>query len=101
MTAYEITMLLEFRRVLFRSQSEFMTLPRGKGFVEYDVFEQGYEHLKRATGGFRKLAVPAVLKAVCEVPISFVVLRSVLGFRSAVRSVEFDSIICDAHDVSY
>ncbi len=28
-------------------QSEFLTLPRGEGFLEYPVFETGYEALKR------------------------------------------------------
>ena len=32
-------------------RSEFLTLPRGEGFIDYPVFEQGYEALKRATGG--------------------------------------------------
>ena len=30
-------------------RSEFLTLPKGDGFVEYPVFEQGYEALKRTT----------------------------------------------------
>jgi hypothetical protein len=34
-------------------QSEFLTLPKGAGFVEYPIFEQGYEVLKRATQEFR------------------------------------------------
>lgn len=60
--------------------SEFLTLPKGEGFVEYAAFEAGYEALKKATGGFASLPRPAVLKAVLEVPIAFVVLRSMLGF---------------------
>ena len=32
--------------------SEFLTLPKGDGFVDYAAFESGYEALKRATGGF-------------------------------------------------
>ena len=31
--------------------SEFMLMPRGKGFVEFNTFEAGYETLKRATAG--------------------------------------------------
>ena len=31
-------------------ESEFMVLPRGKGFVEFSTFEAAYETLKRATG---------------------------------------------------
>ena len=37
-------------------QSEFLAMPKGEGFVEYPVFEQGYEALKRATGNFRDLS---------------------------------------------
>jgi len=61
-------------------QSEFLTLPKGEGFIEYSVFEQGYEALKRATGNFRDMAPAVVTKVVYEVPISFIVLRTMLGF---------------------
>jgi hypothetical protein len=60
--------------------SEFLTLPKGEGFVNYAAFETGYEALKKATGGFATLQRPKVLKTVLEVPIAFVVLRSMLGF---------------------
>jgi hypothetical protein len=60
--------------------SDFLTLPRGDGFVEYADFESGYEALKKATDGFSLLARPSVMKAVLEVPIAFVVLRAMLGF---------------------
>ncbi|MGO9470269.1 MAG: hypothetical protein ACLQVF_39740 [Isosphaeraceae bacterium] len=61
-------------------QSEFMTLPKGPGFVEYPVFEQGYEELKRATGNFREAPPAVVLDSICSVPVVFIVLRTVLGF---------------------
>lgn len=61
-------------------ESEFLVLPKGPGFIEYPVFEQGYEALKRATSGFAILDVDRVLGVVLEVPISLVVLRTVLGF---------------------
>ena len=35
--------------------SDFLVMPKGKGFVEFTVFEEGYECLKRATGGFREV----------------------------------------------
>ncbi len=60
--------------------SEFLTLPKGEGFVDYQAFEAGYEALKKATSGFSALPRPAVLKVVLEMPICFVVLRSMLGF---------------------
>lgn len=61
-------------------QSEFLTLPKGPGFVEYPVFEQGYETLKRATGEFGDLQSASVTEAIYRVPIAFVVLRAMLGF---------------------
>lgn len=60
--------------------SDFLTMPKGKGFVEYPVFEQGYEELKRVTGGFRKMNVETIVEAVYRVPITLVVIRSMLGF---------------------
>ena len=32
-------------------ESEFLVMPKGKGFIEFTVFENGYEALKRATAG--------------------------------------------------
>ena len=60
--------------------SEFLVLPRGRGFIEYPVFEHGYEVLKQATAGFRKVT-PATLEAVViDTPIVLIVLRTILGF---------------------
>jgi hypothetical protein len=61
-------------------QSEFLTMPRGPGFVEYPVFEQGYQELKRATRDFRELSAATVIDVVHRTPISFLVLRTILGF---------------------
>jgi hypothetical protein len=61
-------------------QSEFLILPKGPGFVEYPVFEQGYEALKKATKDFRELSMETVLETVYKLPISFIVLRTILGF---------------------
>lgn len=73
---------------VFRSlQSEFMELPKGPGFIEYPVFERGYEALKRATRDFRVLAPDEVLAAVYAVPIALIVLRTMLGFRAVSGSV--------------
>lgn len=66
--------------VFLSLQSEFMTLPKGPGFIEYPVFEQGYEALKRVTQDFRHLDAEEVLNAVYAVPITFIVLRTMLGF---------------------
>jgi hypothetical protein len=61
-------------------QSEFLTLPKGDGFLEYPVFEEGYEALKQATGDFRELSKDRVLETVSRVPVTFIVLRTMLGF---------------------
>lgn len=60
-------------------ESEFLTMPKGKGFVEYPVFEQGYEALKRITGSFRDLSPEPVIETVYRVPITFIILRTMLG----------------------
>ena len=60
--------------------SEFLTMPKGEGFVEYPAFEAGYEALKMATGGFETLTASHVLPAVMDTPICMIVLRSMLGF---------------------
>jgi len=61
-------------------RSEFLTMPKGEGFVEYPVFEQGYEALKKATCGFRDVSPNSVLATVYEIPIALIVLRAMLGF---------------------
>lgn len=66
--------------VFLSLRSEFLTLPKGKGFVEYGVFEEGYEALKRQTGNFRTLEPDAIFALVRTTPIAFIVLRTMLGF---------------------
>lgn len=61
-------------------ESSFLTMPKGKGFVEYDVFEAGYETLKRATVGFTEFTCENLTAAVRDNAIVFVVLRAMLGF---------------------
>src|SRR5262245_10499931 len=61
-------------------QSAFLTVPKGPGFVDYPVFERGYEELKRGTGDFRNVTPAVVLDAIYRVPVAFVVLRAMLGF---------------------
>jgi hypothetical protein len=60
--------------------SEFLTMPKGEGFVDYPAFEMGYEALKIATGGFTQMNSTQVLSVVLESPICLIVLRSMLGF---------------------
>lgn len=61
-------------------ESDFLTMPKGHGFVEYPTFEAGYEALKRITQGFRVFEPEAVRKALFETPMIFIVLRAMLGF---------------------
>ncbi len=61
-------------------ESEFLVLPKGAGFVEYPVFERGYEALKVATAGFSQFDPNKVFPVTVSEPIAIVVLRSMLGF---------------------
>jgi len=61
-------------------ESEFLSMPKGRGFVEYPVFEQGYERLKQVTSGFSKLTAAPIYGAALDCPIIIIVLRAVLGF---------------------
>lgn len=61
-------------------ESEFLVMPKGLGFIEYPVFEQGYEALKQATLGFADLDPERVYPIIVSLPISIIVLRSILGF---------------------
>ena len=60
--------------------SEFLTMPRGDGFVPFPVFETGYETLKQGTKGFSAIDEQVVYGIIINCPISFVVLRAMLGF---------------------
>lgn len=61
-------------------ESEFLMMPKGLGFVEYTIFEHGYEALKKATSGFSNISPENIYPVTLSVPISIVVLRSMLGF---------------------
>jgi hypothetical protein len=61
-------------------ESEFLIMPKGAGFVEYQIFESGYEALKKALSGFRVISAEAVYETALSIPISIIVLRSILGF---------------------
>jgi hypothetical protein len=55
-------------------------MPRGKGFIDFPEFEQGYEALKLTTEGFQDMNPDKVMETLKEVPLSLIVLRSILGF---------------------
>lgn len=60
--------------------SSFLEMPKGDGFIDYATFEKGYQALKRNTDAFAKVTTDAVLSAVGEAPIAFIVFRCILGF---------------------
>ncbi|CAK8723131.1 hypothetical protein GMJAKD_12380 [Candidatus Electrothrix aarhusensis] len=62
------------------SQSSSFYLMYWTGFIDYPVFERGYEALKAATEGFSTLDPEKILSVTISEPITIVVLRSMLGF---------------------
>ena len=67
-------------------ESEFLVMPKGDGFVEFPLFEEGYEVLKRATRSFREVTPETVGPVVLETPIALIVLRCMLGFTPPERA---------------
>jgi len=61
-------------------ESEFLVMPKGMGFIDYPIFEQGYEVLKQATKGFILLDPMTLLQKTLETPVVVLVLRTMLGF---------------------
>jgi hypothetical protein len=61
-------------------KSGFLELPKGQGFVEYSIFEAGYQALKKATIGFTSVEPEPIVRSVYATPIAFIVLRTILGF---------------------
>jgi hypothetical protein len=61
-------------------KSGFLELPKGRGFVEYPIFEAGYEVLKKASSEFTVLDRDSLIRVIYGAPIAFIVLRSILGF---------------------
>ena len=49
--------------------SSFLEMPKGEGFIDYPIFEKGYQALKRRTDSFAALTPQNVLAAIREVPI--------------------------------
>ena len=67
--------------VVFASlESDFLTMPKGHGFVEYSTFETGYEAVKQVTQNFRNFDPESIRAALLETPMIFIVLRAMLGF---------------------
>jgi len=67
--------------VVFASlESDFLTMPKGPGFIEYPVFEAAYEALKQTTKGFQNFDTVVICEALFDSPMIFIVLRTILGF---------------------
>ena len=60
-------------------QSQFLVLPRGNNFVEYQEFQSAYEILRRRTNAFADFSEDNVWCALRENSLSFVVVRAMLG----------------------
>jgi hypothetical protein len=60
--------------------SEFLVMPKGIGFIDYPVFEKGYEALKQATSAFQDITQESTLRVAFDIPISIIVIRTILGF---------------------
>ena len=70
------------RAVFSCLESEFLVLPKGIGFVEYPVFEAGYEALKQATTSFTHMTLARVYPVAADVPIALIILRTMLGLTA-------------------
>lgn len=78
--------------------SSFLEMPKGEGFIEYEIFEKGYQTLKRSTNAFADLTSETVLASVRETPISFIVFRCILGFTPpewAYITTEMTGVVVD------
>ncbi|HYN76866.1 MAG TPA: hypothetical protein VES73_03620, partial [Lamprocystis sp. (in: g-proteobacteria)] len=61
-------------------ESEFLVMPKAPGFIEFPVFEKGYEALKRATRDFQEVTPETITPAIYQTPMTLIVLRCILGF---------------------
>jgi len=64
-------------------ESDFLVMPRGTGFVEYEDFEGAYEQLKSTTGGFTLLRTDDLTALAFSRPLTLVVLRTVMGITAS------------------
>jgi hypothetical protein len=78
-------------------KSGFLELPKGRGFVDYAVFERGYQALKKATRDFAEINTEQLISCVYATPIAFIVLRTILGFTPSewadITSERTDTIV--------
>lgn len=63
-------------------QSQFLVLPKGRNFIEYQEFQRAYEALRTHTAAFRKFNEASIWSAFRADSLSFVVLRTILGLSA-------------------
>jgi len=69
-------------RIFGSLQSELLVFPKGDNFVSYDRFRSAYEQVKQVTSGFEQVDANTLLEGLKEDPLSFVVVRSILGMTA-------------------
>ncbi len=60
--------------------SDFLSMPKGDGFLDYAGFARGYEMLKKASEGFTFFPPKEILEVSLQHPVVLIVLRAILGF---------------------
>ena len=60
-------------------QSQFLVMPRGRNFIEFESFQDAYEALKRETDAFARFNDETVWRALERNALVFVILRTILG----------------------
>lgn len=79
-------------------KSSFLEMPKGEGFIEYTVFEQGYQALKKNTDDFTIITPETIEATVIVAPIAFIVFRAILGFTPpewAYMTTEVTGVVVD------
>lgn len=59
--------------------SQFLLLPRGAAFLDYEGFRDGYEALRIETDGFRQFDVPHLWRALLRNARAFLAVRTIMG----------------------
>lgn len=67
------------KRLMGTMDSDFLTMPRGEGFVEYATWDAAYQEVRARTNAFRNLNVEPLLEAVLASPLALVVVRTMLA----------------------
>jgi hypothetical protein len=60
-------------------QSQFLMMPRGQNFIEFESFQDAYEALKQETDAFARFNDETVWRALKRNALVFVVVRTILG----------------------